>query len=68
MPFRGIWTLRCQGCKNDFILELEPGDQLVDFARAHTCPHCNKSPDEHTPSDQVIERWHHVVGFNSRRK
>jgi hypothetical protein len=67
MPFRGIWTLRCQGCKSDFTLELKPGDQLVEFAKAHVCPHCKKSPDEHAPSDHALEIWHHVVGFHSGR-
>jgi hypothetical protein len=67
MPFRGVWTLRCQGCGKDFSLELKPGDQLVDFARAHACPHCKKSPDEHRRTDQALETWHHVIEFHSAR-
>ena|ERR1044071_9322788 len=68
MPFTGIWTLRCQGCKCEFSLELKPGDQLAEFARSYSCPHCNKSPEAHTPSDKALDTWHHVIGFRTTKK
>jgi hypothetical protein len=68
MPFRGIWTLRCQACENDFTLELTPGDQLVDFAKEYACPHCQKKPDEHTSSDKALSTWHHVIGFHTTKE
>jgi len=68
MPFEGIWTLRCQGCKEDFTVELNPGDQLVDFAKSSTCPHCKKAPADDAPSSKALDTWHQVIGFQSTPK
>jgi hypothetical protein len=67
MAFTGVWTLRCQGCKKEFTLELEPGDQLAEFARSQICPHCLKAPD-HTPSDKALDTWHQIIDFRSDEK
>ncbi|HTM07804.1 MAG TPA: hypothetical protein VL754_05395 [Verrucomicrobiae bacterium] len=65
MPDRGIWTLRCQACQQDFTLELKPGQRLIDYARAYVCPHCRKQPEE-VYGDQALDEWHHVIGFQAK--
>jgi hypothetical protein len=66
MPDRGFWTLRCQGCQKDFIIEIQPGERLADFAKSLPCEHCGKKPEEHSTADKAT--WHYVVGFQAKRK
>ena len=64
-PFQGTWTLRCQGCNNDFIVEVEPDKEIVDVVRNYPCPDCKKTPRDHDrPAD--LRKWHHVVNFHAR--
>jgi len=58
MPDRGTWTLRCQNCRRDFVIVVNPGERLIDFARDYPCPHCNKKPDD--PRSPLLGSWHHV--------
>ena len=53
---RGTWTLRCQGCRKLFDLELKSGERIIQYAREAACPHCHNKPEE---------LWHHIVGFRN---
>jgi hypothetical protein len=66
MPDRGFWSLRCQACQKEFTIEVNPGEHLVDFAKSLPCPNCKETPDERSAADKAT--WHHVIGFQAKRK
>lgn len=41
----GTWTLRCQGCREIFDLELKSGERIIQYAREAACPHCHNKPE-----------------------
>jgi hypothetical protein len=63
----GLWTLRCQSCSKPFTLELTAGDSIVDYAKSHKCPSCQKSPDDSPPRGIENAGWHRVTGFQSTK-
>jgi len=63
----GLWTLRCQICREPFELELTGAQRLVEFARKHRCPNCHQTPDD-APDDHGFITWHRVVGFHCSKE
>ena len=56
---RGIWTLRCQKCRETFEVELKAGERIIQYAREAACPHCQNKPDGETVP------WHHITTFKN---
>jgi hypothetical protein len=34
----GIWTVRCQSCRQTFDVELKPTERIIQYAQKETCP------------------------------
>jgi hypothetical protein len=62
----GIWTLKCQNCRQTFALDLSEGDEILTAVKTAPCPLCNKSP----ASDKQLNparTWHQIVDFKSAK-
>jgi len=64
MPDRGIWTLECRQCHQEFILEVGPGQPLLKLVKTYTCPNCHQKPNP-SPSS-VHESWHQIKEFHAK--
>jgi hypothetical protein len=63
----GLWTLRCQSCSEPFTLELKAGEDIVEYAKSHRCPSCQKTPGDAPPGGIYDAGWHRVTGFHSTK-
>lgn len=66
MPYRGVWTLSCKSCNRNFVIEVKPGEEILDFAKTYPCPHCKQAPNENVPAD-ALTRWHQIVEFHAKQ-
>jgi Zn finger protein HypA/HybF involved in hydrogenase expression len=63
----GLWTLKCQNCKESFSLELTPGQRIIEHARESACPNCHTRPDD-VSGKEALERWHRIIGFKALKR
>jgi hypothetical protein len=66
MPYRGIWTLQCKRCNQNFVIDVKPGEEILDFAKTYPCPQCKQAPNEN-PADGPLTRFHEIVEFHAKQ-